>query len=346
MPKCSKVRLSDGVDTRLRGPRERAYEGLLPIAPSGDDEILLNAGNLAFRIAAAFLGLGVIYLGIAAHGAPFLPNPDPQWRHEMRMNALFVGLTASLIFLLVRRGFAELLRAKAEAAQAKVELVHRLALVAEWKDSTIGGHNYRIARSGHIIAASLGLSERKRRLIYHGAVLHDIGKVGMPDYLLQKSGPLTMDERSLMERHVVLGAAILDGSDDDLLTVARRIALTHHENWDGSGYPYGLQGEDIPIEGRIIAVCDVLDALLSRRPYKEPWEQAEAIRFVVEQSGRKFDPLVVDAMLEALPELLAARDEIPNDPWVANMNAYTLEACIKVPPPKETRTDDFLADGV
>jgi putative two-component system response regulator len=235
----------------------------------------------------------------------------------MRQIATFLIVTAALVYGVSRYWFRELIVARQEAAKAKIELVHRLAIVAEWKDDTIGGHNYRIARCAEILAKRLGLSEAECRLIFHGSVLHDIGKVGMPDNLLRKSGRFTDDERKLMERHVLLGAALLDGSEDELLTVARSIALTHHENWDGSGYPQGLKGGEIPLEGRIVAICDVLDALMSRRPYKEAWDDTQAIRYIVEESGRKFDPLIVDLMLEALPELLSVREEVPGDSWVA-----------------------------
>jgi putative two-component system response regulator len=253
---------------------------------------------------------------VASNGAPFVVNPDPNWRRTMSESAAFLIVTALLIFLLAQHGFRALMSARQEAERAKIELIHRLAVVAEWKDDKIGGHNLRIARTAHILAAKLGLSERERSLIYHGAVLHDIGKVGMPDYLLRKNGRFTSQERSLMERHVVLGATLLDGSDDELLRVARSIALTHHENWDGSGYPNGLVGEQIPIEGRIVALCDVLDALLSRRPYKEAWDGDEAIRYIVEQRGQKFEPRVVDAMLDSLPQLVAARNEAGH-PWIS-----------------------------
>jgi putative two-component system response regulator len=235
----------------------------------------------------------------------------------MSETASFLLVTSVMLYLLTYHAFSEVLRARQEAARSKVELVHRLAVVAEWKDDTIGGHNYRLARSALIIAENLGLDEHHRNLIFHGAVLHDIGKVGMPDYLLRKNGRFTPEERALMERHVVLGAALLEGSDDELLAMARTIALTHHENWDGTGYPKGLAGEEIPLEGRIVAVCDVLDALLSPRPYKEAWEDNEAITFIVDQSGRKFDPNIVQAMLSVLPEIISTREEVPGDSWVS-----------------------------
>jgi putative two-component system response regulator len=288
----------------------------LPAAPFIDAPAE-SAGPLAFRIVGVYLAVGLVYLLIASRGAPFLRNPDTHWQTTMPENASFLVVTATLVFLLARHGFRELLTARQEAARAKVELVHRLAVVAEWKDETIGGHNYRIARSAQIIAGHLGLSDELRRLIFHGAVLHDIGKVGMPDTLLRKNGLFTPEERRLMERHVVLGAALLEGSEDDLLRMARRIALTHHENWDGTGYPFNLSGTAIPLEGRIVAVCDVLDALLSRRPYKDPWNSETAIRFIIEQSGKKFDPLVVDAMLQTLPEIMELQEEVPNDPWIS-----------------------------
>lgn len=291
---------------------------VLPPPPSTDLPPY-GANTLAFRIVGAYLAVGMVYLMLTSGGAPFVQNPDPHWRKSMSESAGFLIVTATLIYLLARHGFGALLIARQDAAKAKIELIHRLAVVAEWKDDTIGGHNLRIARTSNVLAEKLGLSVHRQSLIYHGAVLHDIGKVGMPDYLLRKNGRFTSQERSLMERHVLLGASLLDGSDDELLRVARSIALTHHENWDGTGYPNGLVGEQIPIEGRIVAVCDVLDALLSRRPYKEAWEGEEAIRYIIDQRGQKFDPRVVDAMLDTLPHLVAARTEA-GQPWITARN--------------------------
>jgi putative two-component system response regulator len=140
-------------------------------------------------------------------------------------------------------------------------------------------------------------------MIYSAAALHDIGKVGIPDEILNKKGPLDPDERKRIERHVDIGAALLDHAEEPLLHMARQIILTHHECWDGSGYPAGLKGEEIPLAGRIAAVADMFDALLSSRPYKAAWPFELAVSEIRRSAGTKFDPRVVAAFERALPDL-------------------------------------------
>jgi putative two-component system response regulator len=146
--------------------------------------------------------------------------------------------------------------------------------------------------------------------------MHDIGKVGVPDSILHKTGPLDDGERDRMRRHTTVGGEILAGSQSPIVRMAEEIALTHHEHWDGSGYPNGLAGEEIPLAGRICAVCDVFDALLSERPYKEPWRVDEALAELRRESGTHFDPKVVDAFMRIVddldPSLLApSRARVP-----------------------------------
>lgn len=298
----------------LKGQKKMALPRAVPLNPLSEVPAQ-GAGQLAFRIVGAYLAVGLTFLLVISRGAPFFHNSDTHWQLSMSQIATFLILTAGFVFVLARHIFRELINARQAAARAKLELVHRLAAIAEWKDGAIGGHNFRIARSAHILASCLGLSEKHCYLIFHGAVLHDIGKVGMPDELIHKTGRFTPEERKQMEQHVILGAALLEGSKDELLSVARIIALNHHENYDGTGYPNRLRGKDIPIEGRIVAICDVLDALMSRRPYKDPWEENEAVQYILDERGRKFDPEIVDALLENLNAVLAVREETPIDPW-------------------------------
>lgn len=296
------------------GKKKAPHPRAVPPDPASEGPVH-GAGQLAFRIVGAYLAVGLTFVLVISRGAPFIRNADARWQMSMSQIATFLILTAGFVFILARHFFRELINARQAAARAKLELVHRLAAVAEWKDGSIGGHNFRIARCAHILASCIGLSEERCYLIFHGAVLHDIGKVGMPDDLIHKTGRFTPEERKQMEQHVLLGAALLEGSDDELLSVARTIALNHHENYDGTGYPNRLRGEDIPIEGRIVAICDVLDALMSRRPYKDPWEENEAVQYILDERGRKFDPVLVDTLLENLTVILAVREETPVDPW-------------------------------
>jgi putative two-component system response regulator len=182
-----------------------------------------------------------------------------------------------------------------ELEDAKLEMLDRLALAAEYRDDETGQHANRIGRTSELLALALGLSTAEATLIGHAARLHDIGKIGIADALLLKPGKYTVDELAAMELHPAIGARILSGSNNELLNMAEEIALTHHERWDGNGYPSGLAGDDIPLPGRIVTVADVFDALTHRRPYKDPWPVSVAVREILSEAGTKFDPRVTEA---------------------------------------------------
>jgi CHASE2 domain-containing sensor protein len=189
----------------------------------------------------------------------------------------------------------------AQLRETQLEIVSRLGQAAESRDGDTGEHIERISRLCHRLALSLGLSEEESELIGHASAMHDIGKIGIPDRVLLKPGDLDAEEWAVMQSHTTIGAAILAGSESPLLQMAESIALTHHERWDGDGYPAGLRGEEIPLAARICAVCDVFDALISARRYKRRWSLDEAVRELRVERGRHFDPAVVDAFLEMLP---------------------------------------------
>jgi putative two-component system response regulator len=151
------------------------------------------------------------------------------------------------------------------------------------------------------------MSEQEADDLLHAAPMHDVGKIGIPDRILQKPGPLDSDEWQLMQSHAAIGAEIIGTHRHGMLAVARNIALTHHEKWDGSGYPNGLAGAAIPLEGRIAAIADVFDALTSVRPYKKAWTEEAALAFLVEQKGRHFDPALVELFIGKMPEIRAIR---------------------------------------
>jgi putative two-component system response regulator len=178
---------------------------------------------------------------------------------------------------------------------ARLEILQRLALAAEFRDDATHEHTKRVAATSAALTRRLGLPDTHVDLMRLAAPLHDIGKLGVPDAILLKSGPLADAEIELMRTHTTVGAAILSGSTSDVLQLAERIALTHHEWWDGSGYPNGLQGEAIPQCGRIVALADVFDALTHARPYKEAWPVERAAAEVQRLRERHFDPDVVDA---------------------------------------------------
>jgi putative two-component system response regulator len=179
--------------------------------------------------------------------------------------------------------------------QARLEILGRLTLATEYRDDRTQEHAWRIGRSCALLALGLGLPGSEVELIRRASPLHDIGKIAIPDAILLKPGKLTDDEFEQVKAHTTIGAEILSGSQSPLLRLGERIALTHHERWDGKGYPHRLRGLEIPLAGRIVAVADVFDALTHERPYKSAWPVEHAVTEILSQRGRQFDPGVVDA---------------------------------------------------
>jgi putative nucleotidyltransferase with HDIG domain len=197
----------------------------------------------------------------------------------------------------------------------QLEVVTRLSQASEQRDHETGRHIERMSRIAEALGRATGMDAAEAEALRHAAVLHDIGKLGVPDAVLMKPGLLTDEERVVMQRHTVAGARILEGSESPLLVMGEQIALTHHERWDGGGYPLGLAGEAIPLVGRICAVADVFDALVSARRYKPGWPLGEALDELRAQRGRQFDPRLVDAFAPIAPALYAElgyADDVPD----------------------------------
>ncbi|SMF97262.1 response regulator receiver modulated metal dependent phosphohydrolase [Methylomagnum ishizawai] len=188
--------------------------------------------------------------------------------------------------------------------ETRIEIVRRLGMAGEYRDNETGMHIVRMSHTARLLALAAGVPERQAEVLYQAAPMHDIGKIGIPDRILLKPGKLDPDEWEIMKRHTLIGAEIIGQHDSPLLRTARLVALTHHEKWDGSGYPHGLAGEDIPLEGRIVALADVYDALTSQRPYKRAWPPAEAFAFLQEQAGRHFDPKLTGLFLGLEAEIM------------------------------------------
>ena len=204
-----------------------------------------------------------------------------------------------------------------ELRETQLEIINRLAGVTESRDEETGLHLERIGRLCEQLALALGMTAPQAETLRHASLLHDVGKIAVPDAILTKPGPLTDEEWVVMRGHAAAGAAMLAGSRAPVMRMAEEIALSHHERWDGSGYPAGLAGEAIPLTGRICAVCDVFDALRSRRPYKEPWPLQDALDELARERGRHFDPMVLDAflgMVDDLDPMLLAAHETPGVP--------------------------------
>jgi putative two-component system response regulator len=198
-------------------------------------------------------------------------------------------------------------RAIADLQASRQETVERLARAIESHDPETGRHVNRMASVAALLGSRLDLDAQRAMLLRTAAPMHDVGKIATPDEVLRKQGKLTAEERRLMQEHTTVGHEILAGSDSELLKMAADIALTHHEWFDGSGYPQGLKGEQIPVEGRIVAVADVFDALLSDRPYRPAMSLDETTKLIVAERGAHFDPAVVDALLDNLDEAVRLR---------------------------------------
>jgi putative two-component system response regulator len=226
-------------------------------------------------------------------------------RNMLRLRAMTRRLTDRAIEL--EHAVAKATR---EIAMTERDTLLCLARAAEFRDPETGAHVQRMSEFSEAIAAALGMDRDWQRLIRKAAPLHDVGKLGTPDHILLKPGRLTPAEMEVMKQHTVIGWQILREHRSPVLQMGATIAWTHHEKWDGSGYPRGLKGGEIPLEGRIVAVADVLDALMSQRPYKKAWDPHEARAFVERGAGGHFDPTVVEALTGIWDRIGAIREEL------------------------------------
>lgn len=208
-----------------------------------------------------------------------------------------------------------LLKSSEALEDASLEILSRLAKAAEYHDDDSEQHTFRVGRLSYLTALQLGTAESFASLIMRAARLHDIGKIGIPDSVLLKPGKLTAEEWQLMRTHTTIGANLLAGSESPLLQMAESIALNHHECWNGKGYPNGLKGNNIPLEGRIVSVVDAYDAITHKRPYQQAWPRERAIKLLLEEKNLSFDAKVVDAFLAVNDELLSSKnsDLTPNN---------------------------------
>ena len=191
--------------------------------------------------------------------------------------------------------------------ETRLEVVQRLGRAAEYKDNETGLHVIRMSHYSRILAKAAGFPDEEADVILNASPMHDVGKIGIPDAILLKPGKLDDEEWEIMRKHPAMGAGIIGKHEPGMLETARVVALTHHEKWDGSGYPRGLAGEEIPIEGRIVAIADVFDALTTARPYKEAWPVDKALEVLEKDAGSHFDPDLVPLFLNNVSEVLEIR---------------------------------------
>jgi len=207
------------------------------------------------------------------------------------------------------RELERLVQARTEELQrTRLRIIQDLGRAAEYKDNETGMHVIRMSNYARLLAKAAGMDERAVELVFNATPMHDVGKIGIPDSIMLKPGKLTDEEWVIMKTHPAIGAGIIgDPNDSDLLKMAVTVAMTHHEKWNGQGYPKGLSGEDIPIEGRITAVADVFDALTSVRPYKKAWSVDDAIDLMKREAGEHFDPELIPLFINILPEILKVK---------------------------------------
>lgn len=200
-----------------------------------------------------------------------------------------------------------------EVKATRLQIVQRLGMASEYKDNETGMHVIRMSHYSQTLAFAFGYSLEAAEEILNAAPMHDVGKIGIPDHIIQKPGKLTPEEWEIMKRHPQIGAEIIGDHNSSLLKLAKSIAITHHEKFDGTGYPFQLKGEGIPLEGRIIAIADVFDALTTVRPYKKAWEVDVAIEFLKKESGTHFDPILVKRFISVLPKILEIKNQWPEE---------------------------------
>jgi putative two-component system response regulator len=265
---------------------------------------------------------------LAAGAMDFLAKPFSLTEILLRIKNLLHTRALHLALMAERTTLeARVMQRTAEVDQSQREILERLALVSEFRDDSTGNHTKRVAETVRLIALRMGLSGEEATMIAQASLLHDIGKVCIPDSILLKPGSLTPLEFEQIKGHAAIGGEILKGSQSRLLVLAESIARFHHERWDGSGY-LGLEGTSIPLEARIVAVADVFDALTSARPYKPPWPPAAAVAELEESSGSQFDPTVIEAFLAVVPELLRVHQEASGS--VGALRSFVTEG-IRIP---------------
>lgn len=237
-------------------------------------------------------------------------------RHQAELEETVDKRTVAL-----RQALQETAEAQRKTYRAQLETIERLAIAAEHRDRETAFHIKRMSHYCHLIAKKLGLPPQECEIILNATPMHDVGKIGIPDAILLKPGKLDPSEWEIMKKHAEIGALILSGSSSDLLQAGEIIARSHHERWDGTGYPTGLSGENIPLWGRITTLADVFDALTNKRPYKDAFSNDMAVQIMKEARGVFFDPRLLDIFLDNISEVFAIQKQFM-DPPSANNSDY------------------------
>ncbi|MBC8394869.1 MAG: response regulator [Deltaproteobacteria bacterium] len=229
-------------------------------------------------------------------------------QHRAELEDKVKEQTASL-----RKALEKMAEAQRKTYKAHLSTIYRLAVAAEYKDQHTAAHIRRMSHYSAIIAKGLNLPPGEVEIILNSSPMHDVGKLGIPDAIMLKPGKLNEEEREIIKQHTIIGSRILCDSESELLNAGETIALTHHEKWDGSGYPQGLAGEEIPLWGRICAVADVFDALTTKRPYKEAIDNVQVYEILKNEKGSHFDPNVIEVFFDRLPEIISIQAKYRDD---------------------------------
>ena len=246
---------------------------------------------------------------LASGAKDYIPKPFDNWEVLLRIqNTLQTGQYYTRQVLRADLMENEIFKRTKEIRENQFEIVQCLGVAGELRDNETGAHVQRMSHVCALLAEKRGLGSQYAELLLNASVMHDIGKIGVPDSILLKAGKLSEAEWLVMQQHPKIGAQILGKHQTSLLVLARETALYHHEKWDGSGYPHGISGNNIPVAARIAAISDVFDALVSDRPYKKAWPIAKAIAILKEESGKHFEPIMVDLFIENISEIIAIRD--------------------------------------
>jgi putative two-component system response regulator len=277
-----------------------------PKADPGCDRKAMRraASATAVKVSLSLLGFGVLWIVTTDRLAAAVAHSAADYQaFQTVKGVLYITLSVILTAVIVYRlSFAQLDHKHARR-KAELEVIERLAIASEWRDDETGDHVRRVAESAAVISRKYGLCPEACHRVRIAAAMHDIGKIGVADEIVKFQGRYNAEQRAQMSAHTLIGAQILRRAESPLLQTARNVALSHHERWDGKGYPEGLRGEEIPIEARITAVADVLDALYNRRRYKDAWPWEIAVQEIVDGAGTHFDPRVVEAFVAGSVEI-------------------------------------------
>ena len=246
---------------------------------------------------------------LAAGAKDFITKPFEDWEVLLRIENT---LQTRLFYTrqVVRADFLEneVLKRTKEILATQFEIVQRLGAAGELRDNETGAHVNRMSHTCSLLALKRGLGKGFSELLLYASTMHDVGKIGIPDSILLKPGKLSPEEWQVMQQHPKIGARIIGDNDSRLIALARETALYHHEKWDGTGYPHKIAGGKIPVSARIAAISDVFDALTSERPYKKAWTVEKAVGVLKEESGKHFEPIMVELFLENLPEIIEIKE--------------------------------------